>query len=327
MSTNLDDLDPDSPEYDAALEAAQAEEDAARGIAAEPKETPTAEDDARAAIEAVQADAKAKPVAAASEDDPEKLTPPSGVMGKDGKYVLPYAALQGARAEARAEREARKAAETKAAELVAEIEALKSGKATPAATEDLTEEELAELTEYAPKAAKVIASAKEAKQRIADLEKQVAAAKPAPEEPEGDPVQDAIDQVPLLAEWQAADTEKFKRAVELDAAMRTSPKWAGKPIEARFAHVAKMVADEYDIQIPDDTPRSDAATPNKADPAKIADKLNKAPRATPSTLSDFKGGAPETNLERLDKLPPARLVARMSQMTDDQIEEHLAKFG
>lgn len=317
MSTKLDELDPDSPEYDAALEAAQAEEDAARGTVDEPK---TAEDDAKEAIAAVQAEAKAKP---AAEDDPEKLTPPTGVLGKDGKFVLPYAALQGARAEARAEREARKAAESKAAELAAEIEALKSGKAATA-TEDLTEEELAELVEYAPKAAKVIASAKDAKQRIADLEKQVAAAKPAPEEPEGDPVQDAIDREPLLATWQATDPEKFKRAVELDAAMRTSPKWVGKPIEARFAHVAKMVAEEYDIQVPDDTPRS-AATPNKADP--IADKLDKAPRATPSTLSDFKGGAPEANTERLDKLPPARMVERMSQMTDDQIEAHLAKFG
>jgi hypothetical protein len=338
---SLDEMEVGSPEWEAEVERLQIEEDAANAkVKSEVDETAKAEaeaaklaEDAKAAEEAAKAAAEAAAKAAeeaakvdpAKVDDPDKPGAPGGVLGKDGKTVLPYAALKGAREEARAAREEAKAARARAEVLAKEIEDLKSGKTAPAA-ESLTEEELAELTEYAPKAAKVIAEAKAREQRIAELEAQVSAStKPAAKaEPEDDPVQDAIDQVPMLANWQATDKEKFERAVALDAVTRDSPKWKSKPLEARFAHVAKMVAEEYDIQIPEDVKPQPTKGPSKADPVKA---IAQATRTEPTTLSDFKGGAVDQTEERLERMTATAQLARVQDMSPEEFNEYLAKLG
>jgi hypothetical protein len=326
MSTNLEDLDPDSPEYDAALEAAQAEEDAANGNEEVTDEDQTAGDEPKAEV-TEETTTESAPTTDEPKTEPEKQNKPSGVFSKDGKTVLPFAVVQAARQDRAAERQARMAAEAERDALRQQIEDLKAGKTPVDEDADPLDKLVAEAAEDVPVVAELHKRLKEAERALKQ------ASKPREEEPEADPrvaalqaLQDDIDSVPLLAEWQAADAEKFDRAKAIDAALVGSPKWRGKPQAERFAFVAKQVAAEYDIdvEVEDPAPPTKKQTPNKADPKTV---VAGARRAAPNTLSDFKGGAADPNEGRIDKMPAAKAVARMSEMTDEEIDEHLAKFG
>jgi len=132
----------------------------------------------------------------------------------------------------------------------------------------------------------------------------------------------------MLANWQATDKEKFERAVAIDAVTRDSPKWKGKPIEARFAHVAQLVAEEYDIQtteVTDPQPtKGPSKAPAKTDPAKV---IAEATRTEPTTLSDFKGGGVDQTEERLDRMTATAQLARVQDMSPKEFDEYLAKLG
>lgn len=328
----LDDLDPDSPEYDAALEAAQAEEDAANGNTegaeadSDPDEGEEQEEGAAAAVvddDRTKADSETPAAPAAA--SPEKPSNPSGVMSKDGKTVLPFAVVQSARQERARERDARLAAEAELERTRKELEDLRAGRKPAAEDADPLDTALAEAIEEIPALAAVQQALKAQREEIAALKGKPAATTKEPEPESEDPVQAAIDAVPALATWQATDPEKFRRAQQLDVAISDSRKWAGKPMSERFAHVAKLVANEFDIQIEDEpAPQRTTNTPNRADPKEV---ISKAARAAPNTLSDMKGGAAATSEDRLDRMPAQKMLARMQGMTDDDIDAHLAKFG
>lgn len=241
-----------------------------------------------------------------------------GVLSKDGMRVLPYAALQ---AERRSARAASSKAERLANELAAAqqlIEDLKAGK-TPD-TGEVTEEDVREMEENFPEQGK--------KMRVL-FEASKAAPKPAAAEPDAeegdDPVQEAIDQVPLLLDWQHADPTKFSRAVEHDAVLLKSPKWADKPAVERFTEAARRTAEEYDIEFP--TPASSKA-PAAASAAPQSAAVQAAQRKPPETLSDFKGGSvADHNSMDVAKASPQALLGRMQSMSDDEIDAHLAKYG
>jgi hypothetical protein len=327
---NLSELDPDSPEFEAAVDAAQEEEDRATG-----NTEPEIEDEApEGEAQAVAEDKPAEPAAEAASEPEQKEPgaeaatdsgPIAGVLSADGKRVLPYVALKAERRAASHERKLRETAERERDEARRLIEELKAGKTPDETTsDDLSPEDLEDLKLIGPAGEKVVARLKAAEEALS----KVAPAKTAEPEPE-DPQQAArertqedIDAIPLLLEWQAADPEKFSRAVELDNALKNSRKWADKPQVERFAHVTALVADEFDI--PFEQPPRTTTTPKQADPRSV---ISKAARAAPNTLSDFKGGAIDQGDVRLDKLPPAQALARMSKMDDAQIEAYLARFG
>lgn len=329
---NLDDLDPDSPEFDAAVEAAQAVEDAEREAAA--RTAAEAGDDQDPPDEGEdEAAAPAAEAAPPTTHEPEKQSKPSGVLSKDGKTVLSFAVVQSARAEKAAERQARLAAEAERDALRQQLEDLKAGKKPAAEADDTLDDEIAEAAADFPLLGRIHEANKQLRTEIEELKlfKQIrkdldaeGVPDPAPEKNPAEALQDDIDAVPALAEWQAADPEKWARAVELDKALINSPKWRGKSQVERFAHVTTLVADEFDIQTETPAPALKSTTPNRADPkAAIAN----ARRTAPNTLSDFKSGAPEANEARLDRMPPTKALARMEEMSDEEIEAHLAKFG
>lgn len=318
---NLNDLDPESPEFEAALEAAQAEEDAATGnTEGVTTDAPGTDDEAAPAADATHQ--------AAPQDDPEKLdtAPAAGVASKDGKHVLPFAVVQSARAERRAERDARLAAEAERDALRQQLEDLRAGKQPTVSADDELEAEIAEAAADYPLLGKLYEHNKALR---AEVQAAIGKRSDAPADkadkadPDSDPLQDDIDAVPALAEWQATDAEKFEAAKLIDAALLRSPKWQSKPQVERFQEVARKVAEQFDIQINEPAPQG-RTTPNKADPKAV---IAGAARAAPNTLSDFKTGTPDNNVGRLDKLPPQRAMARMTQMTDAEIDEHLARFG
>lgn len=326
---NLYELDPDSEEFEAAVIAAQNAEDEATGnTEATPDEEPEGE---------AQAVAEEEPAEPAAEAASDPATPPAtepaepdngaiaGIVSADGKRVLPYVALKAERRAANHERRLRETAERERDEALQRIEDLKAGKQPEEADPGLSEEDLEDLKLIGPAGEKAVA-------RLRAAEEQLSKLKPAAAEPEAEPedpqqlarerTQEDIDSIPLLLSWQAADAEKFSRAVELDNVLKTSRKWADKPQAERFAHVTKLVADEFDIPF-EQAPRT-TTTPNKADPKAV---LKQAAREAPNTLSDFKGGAADQSDLRIDKMPPAQAMARMSKMSDDEIERHLARFG
>jgi len=326
---NLYELDPDSEEFEAAVIAAQNAEDEATGnTEATPDDEPEGE---------AQAVAKEEPAEPAAEAASEPATPPAtepaepdngaiaGILSADGKRVLPYVALKAERRAANHERRLRETAERERDEALQRIEDLKAGKQPEEADPGLSEEDLEDLKLIGPAGEKAVA-------RLRAAEEQLSKLKPAAAEPEAEPedpqqaareaTQEDIDSIPLLLSWQAADPEKFGRAVVLDNALKTSRKWADKPQAERFAHVTKLVADEFDIPF-EQAPRT-TTTPTRADTQEV---LKNAARDAPNTLSDFKGGAADQSELRIDKMAPAQALARMSKMTDDELERHLARSG
>lgn len=332
MALNVNELDPDDPEFEAKVEAAQAEEDEARGQAYPTPEEEAEDEGSAPDTKAEAADGEDKPAeqpekTTDTNTEPEKQSKPEGVLSKDGKTVLPFAVVQSARQRAKHAEEARQAAEARAAALEQQIADLKAGKPAPD-DDDPLDAAVEEAAADVPVVKELHKLLKQTRDELAALKggKEAPAQADKPAEPGPDDLQDAIDSVPLLATWQASDAEKFKRAVAIDNALKDSPKWRDRPLAERFAHVTKQVADEFDIEFEHAAPAPQKTTtsPNKADPEAV---INRAGRTTPSTLSDFKNGAPDTQPNRLDKLSPALAVRRMEEMSDEEIDAHLAKFG
>lgn len=284
------------------------EEDAAPRAAPAPAATEPATPPAEAAAApAAGADAPAA-------TEPEKVV---GVASKDGGRVLPYSALQAERRSARAASSRAERAERELEDARKQLEDFKAGK-TPE-TGELTEAEIADMEANFPEQGK----------KMRALYERAKAATPASatavDEPTDDPIQEAIDQVPLLLSWQHEDAEKFERAQEIDAVLAKSPKWRDKPAVDRFTEVARQVADEFDIPFESKSstkpPAAPAAAPKPAAPADV-------PRKPPETLSDFRGGsiADHGSIE-VAKASPQALLGRMMEMSDEQMDAHLAKYG
>lgn len=301
--TPADDADPAKADDVPAAAASDKPTDKPADAPAKPDDKPGATDQPAAA-------------AAAGSEVPGKV---DGVLSKDGSRVLPYGALQAAR---KGERQASAKAERLANELAAAqqlIADMKAGK-TPD-TGEVTEEDVAEMEANYPEQGKKMRALFEAAKAVP---KPAADTKPGPEEGD-DPVQDAIDQVPLLLDWQHGDPEKFSRAVEHDAVLVKSPKWAGKPAVERFTEAARRTAEEYDIEFPA-TQRSSSSAAATAAPQSAA--VQAAQRKPPESLSDFKGGSVADHASMdVAKASPQALLGRMQDMTDDEIDAHLAKYG
>jgi hypothetical protein len=327
MKLDVNTLDPDAPDFEEQVEAAQAAEDAElEGRAANPDADPEQGADPDGEGSTPDSTSAAPTDAEKTNTEPEKQTRPAGVLSKDGKTVLPFAVVQSARQEKAAERQARLAAEAERDAIRQQLEDLKAGKKPASEDDDPLDAAVAEAAEDVPIVAELHKALKDTRKQLQALQgggKTAPDNQADPEQAAREALQDDIDTVPLLAEWQAADPEKFKRAQAIDAALVGSPKWRGKTQAERFAHVAKQVADEFDLEFEDPAPQN-TPTPNRADPRAA---VQRATRQQPNTLSDFKNGAPDQIQGRLDRLPATSMLARMSDMTDDEIEAHLAKFG
>lgn len=345
MAIDIRELDHDDPEFEAKMEAALREEYEADGLAPPGGEAAAAEsggDDAQGAkAEAGEtpaagaepadtgADAgEAKTEAGEKADDAESgLTPATAkldILSKDGKQILPNAVLQSARAEAKRYRKAKQAAEEEAAELREKLAKLEKG----GATEDMRERaEAGLLTDEERHDWPALAKIEAALQKLAaEKPAKAEAQKPAAETTERteqemlDERRDAIDSVPLLALWEATDPVRWAVAVKHDAVLEDSPKWSKRPLAERFAEAARRAAAEFE----DDKPQAAAQTPpgskQQAPAARRQDHekaAHDAPRITPSTLSDFKGGGDSGGRQNLSYW----------DMTDEEIEADLRRHS
>jgi hypothetical protein len=308
LLTKLEELDSQSVDYtDPAtytkLLGYDQESDAAAGT-----ETTQGETEPPQASAAAAADAEAKPEASATPDAGQQTQEPevAGVATRDGKHVIPYAVLERERERAR--------------ELAAEVERLKAAGATQEEQQSaieavFSEEELDELSEFAPAIRKLHdAYTSLAKQVKADTEAKAAAAQRQAQE-EADTqaaqLQAAIDATTLLKQWQAKGGGLWADAVALDKQLLADPGWADKPMAARFAEVERRIAAEYGIATPQ---------PKTAAPAKAAAAAPQ-PKTIEPTLTDFGASGAVAVGDPLHGLSKGQMVDRVMAMDMDQIRK------
>lgn len=141
-------------------------------------------------------------------------------------------------------------------------------------------------------------------------------------------LQDDIDAVPKLAEWQGSDTAIGKAmwaaATALDDELRADPEWSGKTRVERFQEIARQL---------DPQPSQPSSKSNPKPPAagkSVDDALAAATaRALPISHSGLPAGSPpaQSEAEGIDKMDVTQVADKLANMTDDQIEALLARVG
>lgn len=265
-----DDNDPGTSEAEAALAAAGA-----------PTPEPTAE--APATTPAVDATTAPAPAAAPAGD----AAPSPAPAPHDGNV----------KAALRASRQNEKRLRQELEAVRAEAEALRQGKATGNDTEDLTDEEIAEIEDSFPLQAKV---AKQNRQLKAQIEETRRLIHQQQQEPSGfqppayaPEVQEVIDTVPDLLAWQhsEADQDKFAMATEFDTSLKAHPLWKSKSLSERFAEAARLTREATGAAAPAAPSPSAAPAAPRTDPASV---IANAPVQGPKGVGDFRGGGPAT---------------------------------
>lgn len=251
----------------------------------EPIGLPTAE--IAPAASTPDAPAATAPVIPAAE-----AAPATGTAEATGTPATPPPPQGDTRAALRAARHAEKRLRDENQRLTEELEALRAGK-TPVDTE-ISDEELAQLEEDFPLQAKIVHQQRALVSRLAE---QAKANEPPPEfeAPSYAPhIQEVIDSVPQLVEWQFDPNaqDKFARAVEYDKALSLDPDWKSRNAADRFAEAARRTQAAFGASpVTSSSLAANAATP-RIDPAAA---LAAAQPSGPKGISDFRGGAPAAN--------------------------------
>ena len=214
------------------------------------------------------------------------------------------------RAALRASRRAEQRARDEAERLRRENEELRSKvPAQQAASDELTDEEIAQAEKDFPLLGKTARFVKKAQAQ------QPAAAAPAAQpNTEFVPltlppqVQDVVDATPDLLAWQYdPDQSRFELAIQVDTLLQKHPAWASKTFAERAQEVVRRVASELPAQ---------PVAPTRPDPAAV---LAAVPRQTPDTLSHLGGGG--------GKQPEAPALQRYMGMSDEAIVADLLREG
>lgn len=233
------------------------------------------------------------PTVAAAEPTEQAATTDDKPVGEAAQQAAPEPKAQGdTRAALRAARRDAKRANERAQQLEQEVADLKAGK-TPAATQ-VTDEELAELDENFPVAAKLAREVAELKAKLHTAPKAapVDDFEPVKYDPE---IQELIDAVPELVNWQydPKTQDRFHAAIEMDKYLMTLPDWKNKPFNERLVEVTRRV-------------KADVAPGEpKRDPQAVIDALK---TDGPKRISDFKGG-----------MQPDKSTPDYSKMSDEEI--------
>jgi len=261
-----------------------------------------------------------------SEGESEDTTPV--ILAKDGKHVISFDVLKGTRASLQqanqriAELEAKLAAES--------TQSRQDGSRYEDAAEqgDIGEDDLAEIDELDPALGKVLRA--QARQ-MAELKAQNQQLRANPQAPQAEVVtaeaiQDAIDSVPDLLEWQATNPDMFGKAVQVESWLRQDPEFRAMPLAKQYAIVAQKT-------------KSLSATPSVAKPSqvdpeqvqavarqRIADA--KSQIIAPRSLNNL-GKAPATNESpqaRFAKMSDVERMNYVNTLSPNEIDAFLSNF-
>ncbi len=158
--------------------------------------------------------------------------------------------------------------------------------------------------------------------------------------------QEAIDQVPDLATWQAKGGVLWAAAREQDRQLQADPEWGSKPAVERFAEVARRVRADVGLPEskpdPEPTPKGEAAqqgergkhadggaASGRADASASARAAEPPGFQPPPSMSQMPGGgSPDLDkFDSIERASPSALAERMADMSDDQIYRLLAEFA
>lgn len=127
-------------------------------------------------------------------------------------------------------------------------------------------------------------------------------------------VQEAKENNVHLAHWETHDEDAWREAMLQDQVLLSTPKWAKKSYEERFAEVVKRV--KTIMPEASEPPNTNIEPPEKIK-EKAKAKLDKAVAKNPTTLSDIKGGAnPASEREQLENLSPFDLAQKLMKMPE-----------
>ncbi|AHG22188.1 hypothetical protein Z042_23170 [Chania multitudinisentens RB-25] len=263
---------------------------------------------------------------------------PLGILGKDGKHVIPYAVLEAARAESRriAENSQQTVSELEQTKRQLQLLTQQVNQAglTPAELPEksqITPEQLAAIRRDFPDLAGVFETMA---QKIEYLQQVAPSNQPVPAGQQDNPVAVALKATPDLDQWQTADPDRFELAVHIDDKLKNDPAWKDKPLTERFSEVVKRTKAAYGEKVEDSQPQPATTAQTAQPPAvqltaeqlqKIADdKLAaaKAATAVPASPSDIGSTTVHqpTLLEQAVSADDQQLAAMFANMTEAQID-------
>lgn len=260
------------------------------------------------------------------------------IQARDGVHTIPYAVLENTRQELGDTKSALDEAQRRNQELQQQLAALQAGKPADQGQEgdrpvlptddktgaidfDKLREEYPEEIVNALEASYTTIAA--LNQKVEKLDASIAERAQAEEKTVEQEIQDAIDRIPQLAEWQSSGSPMWDAAVAVDMKLRHDPEYANKSFHDRFCDVVKTLTGK--------DPREQVKTteqPSKEElERRAAAVLEKAGTRTPHSLSDIPGGtAPAQNeREAVESLTVTQLESKFEKMTPQQIDEYLSR--
>lgn len=282
------------------------------------------------------------------QNEPEKV-----VKTRDGKHEIPYSVLESERkqrrelerrnqeleAERKAEREQQQSLEARLKALESRTQAtadeagLTDQQATPGKDaahpfEHLRGEYPDEFVDTMEAQHKTISALQS---RLDDVTQQVQAQtvqlqeqKQADADAVRDEVQEAIDANDTLRTWAQEQDPRWDAAVAVDTRLRQDPEWAHSPIAERFDKVVEILTGKSQPS------QQETPLPSKADTDKRVDEaLANAANAGPRTHSDMPAGeaAAQSEQANAEQLSEYQLEQKLANMTPEQMDEYLARYG
>lgn len=337
---DLESLNTMTPEQlDALMENLEPTEDGGFNLKDEAKADPKPAE--AAATTAAQKPAEDKPqdkatveptATTAAESEPARDEKGKFIATKNGEGKIPYGVLEAARAEAKQYREQLQQKDTAYTEAMRKLE-LMQGQLTTAGMQpaDLPEniqfddKEIQAIADDFPEVGKIMRGMAA---KIQHLQSQYQASQPAAAPADtGNPVMDAINAIPDLAEWREKDTDKFSFAVHLDGKLQNDPAWKDKTLTERFQEVANRVNAAYGVA---PAPAKTTEPSTEELQKKAAEKLKQAKAeaeipASPSDLGNANITTERTVLDKAVEASPAELQAMMDKMSPKELESFLSQ--
>lgn len=261
---------------------------------------------------------------------------PDGVLTRDGKSVIPYRVLAGARHEASTLREENEALKSKIAEYDSRRADAMPEKPVVAQTENQSQKESLDdrisaefqatygmsyeefSDEYGDEQAKImrgpITSNIKLRDKLLEIESEHTKYRNEAEKSEQDRIrdelQDAIDSNPTLSDWQQNNPRMWAAATGTDKSLfESDPDYAALPTRERLEKLVELFS--VSSKTSTEQPKKDPPTVDE----KAEEALRNAKKSVPNSLSSFPAGgdpAAQTELEAIENMSVTQLEKLLS---------------
>jgi len=127
-------------------------------------------------------------------------------------------------------------------------------------------------------------------------------------------VQDIIDSIPELSEWQVKDPDKFTKAQEFDNILEADSKFASMPLEERFKKAVSMVNSLYGLESRSKTSKKDVDKAVEDAKANASQKNITSLSHIDATVEDKQG------IEKVEDMSSDQLDRMFNRMTPQEMD-------